>query len=151
MMFPGLRSLWTMPCSCKCFIPATNLKMHDSFVKLIQRLEVTFLWGHCVPFPPLPFCLSLYHWSTFNPLPPPITSSVKSLHRLLKRQKHLIKTFIACRPKCACCVLSRQQFFCFWPLLRVQIAHIVLQTLSHTHPHGWKNFISNKFINNNFL
>lgn len=73
--------------------------------------------------------------STTGPLliPPPITSSVKSLHRLLKRQKHLIKTFIACRPKCACCVLSRQQFFVsgrFWEfkLLTLFFKHCPIPT-----------------------
>ena len=124
-----------MPCSCKCFIPATNLKMHDSFMSNLSKDSRLHSFEDIVYLSlPSPFVFL----STTGPLliPPPITSSVKSLHRLLKRQKHLIKTFIACRPKCACCVLSRQKFFCFWPLLRVQIAHIVLQTLSHTHPHG---------------
>lgn len=73
--------------------------------------------------------------STTGPLliPPPITSSVKSLHRLLKRQKHLIKTFIACRPKCACYVLSRQKFFVsgrFWEfkLLTLFFKHCPIPT-----------------------
>ena len=37
MMFPGLRSLWTMRCSRKCFIPATKLKMQDSFMSHLSN------------------------------------------------------------------------------------------------------------------